>query len=121
MSAAAKPGELTESEGRITNGVPIVCRSVGSTAAGSGMTNCTEGTRMAPEPQPKIASSLTEDEVAQLTHVLTHTTPAERILLVEEMRLVFGTEHLRRGRDLKWRMERNDDGSEKRPVNWRSE
>jgi hypothetical protein len=71
-----------------------------------------------PEPRPKTASSLTEDEIAQLTHVLAHTTPAERILLVEEMRLMFGTEHLRRARDLKWQMERNDDGSEKRPVNW---
>jgi hypothetical protein len=75
---------------------------------------------MTPEPQPKAACSLTQDEMAQLRHVLTHTTAADRILMVEEMRLMFGTEHLRRTRDLKWHMERNEDGSEKRPVNWSS-
>jgi hypothetical protein len=75
---------------------------------------------MTPERQPTVSSALTSDERAQLIHVLTHTTPADRILMVEELRLVFGPEHLRRARDLKWQMERNEDGSEKRPVNWRA-
>ncbi len=73
---------------------------------------------MAPEPQPESVSALTPEEKAQLDHILTHTTAEDRILMVEELRLMFGTEHLRKARELKWQMERNEDGSEKRPVNW---
>jgi hypothetical protein len=68
--------------------------------------------------KPIVIPPLTEDEQAQQAHILSHTTAGDRILLVEELRLMFGPEHLRRARDLKWEMNRNPDGSEKIPVNW---
>ncbi|HEY0008501.1 MAG TPA: hypothetical protein VGB55_07250 [Tepidisphaeraceae bacterium] len=51
--------------------------------------------------KPALIQPLTDHEHAQLQHFLKHTTAADRINLMEEMRLAFGMDHLKKARDLK--------------------
>ena len=60
---------------------------------------------------------LTDDERNQLRLVLKHSTPADRIALMEAMRLSFGTDHLKRCRDLKFRMQDAENRLNPPPVN----
>lgn len=55
---------------------------------------------------------LTDDERHRIGLVLTGSTPAQRIQWLEAMRLMFGAEHLKKARDLKWRLQ-----DEPRPLN----
>lgn len=48
---------------------------------------------------------LTDDEKHRLRLVLTHSTYAERLEWLEDLRLMFGVEHLKRQQELRWRME----------------
>lgn len=48
---------------------------------------------------------LTDIEREQLHLVLQHTTPAERIAWLEEMRLAFGIDHLRKSQAIKLKMQ----------------
>lgn len=59
---------------------------------------------------------LRDDEAHRIDLVLAGSKPGDRLKWLEDLRLMFGAEHLRKARDLKWRMERNEDGSEKRRV-----
>ena len=48
---------------------------------------------------------LTDDEAYRLQLVLNRSTPAERLDWLEDLRLMFGPEHIKKCVDLKWRLE----------------
>jgi hypothetical protein len=48
---------------------------------------------------------LTDDELWRLRRVLSGSTPADRLDWLEDLRLMFGPDHLKKCQDLKWRLE----------------